>query len=93
MAESGVHVKQTNDERKYLDVERYIIPFSLKEAITTIDICKPIEQEPRTSTHLDLTSHLQWNPEEINQEEISSKDYETLLHASKTSTETKYYLI
>ena len=30
-------------------------------------------------TYLNLTSELLWNPEEINQEEISSKDYETLV--------------
>ena len=79
MVENGGHVQQTNDGQKYLDVGGYIIPFTIKEDIMTIKIRKSTWQELSTITYLNLTSELLWNLEEINQEEISSKDYETLV--------------
>ena len=53
MAENGVHVQQKNDGQKCLYVDRYIIPFTLKEPMMTINIHNPIEPELRTSTYLD----------------------------------------
>ena len=38
MVENGVHVQQINDERKYLDLDVYIIPFTLKEDMMNINI-------------------------------------------------------
>ena len=43
MVENGVHVQQTNDGRKYLDVDVYIIPFTCKGDMMTINIRKPTE--------------------------------------------------
>ena len=62
-----------------MDVDGYIIPFNIKSDMMTIKICKQTYKEPRKSTYLDLTSDLPCNPEEINQEEISSKIYEMLV--------------
>jgi len=45
----------------------------------TFRIRRPTEHELRTCVHVHLTSDLPWNPEEINDKEITSAGYDALI--------------
>ena len=50
MEANGIILQITNDGRKYINVDVYIAPFTVKEAMKNIQIRKPTNQKLRTCT-------------------------------------------
>jgi len=64
----------------YIEGDGYITPLTIKEAIQTFQIRRQTEHELRTCVvNVHLTSHLPWNPEEINDQDITSIEYDALI--------------
>ena len=79
MEANGVIVYTDESGRKFIEADGYIIPLTVKEAMQTFQIRRPTEHELRTCVHVHLTSDLPWNPEEINDKEITSAKYDALI--------------
>jgi len=79
MEADGVIVYTDESGRKFIEADGYIIPLSVKEVMQTFRIRRPSEHELRTCVHVHLTSDLPWNPEEINDKEITSAEYDALI--------------
>ena len=59
----------------YIEGCVYIIPLTIKEAVQTFQIRRPMEHKLRTCVvYVHLTSDLLWNPEEINDQDITSTE-------------------
>ena len=79
MEANGVIVCTNESGRKFIESDDYIIPLSVKEEMQTFRIRRPTEHEIRTCVHVNLTSDLPWNPEEINDKDITSTEYDALI--------------
>jgi len=79
MEANGIIVRTDESGRKYIEADNYIIPLTVKEAMQTFHIRRPTDHELRTCVHVHLTSDLPWNPEEINDKEITSDEYDALI--------------
>ncbi len=90
---NGVCVEKTKDGRRYIEADGYVIPIVVHEAMLTVPIRKPTEQELRTCTFVDLTSDLPWNPEEIHDKhQQDATVYERLVEAAEDAAERRLYL-
>ena len=70
---------KTEDEQKYIEAGRFIIPLTIKEAMQTMNIRQPTEKELFTCDKVYLNSDLPCNPESVNQQEPTHDEYNALV--------------
>ena len=79
MEQNGIVIQRASDGRCYIEIDGYVIPFTVKEGMQTLLTRHPTEQELRTLETVDLTNDLIWSPEAINEKDVTSEEYNLLL--------------
>mmetsp|Transcript_29727 Transcript_29727/g.49061 ORF Transcript_29727/g.49061 Transcript_29727/m.49061 type:complete len:354 (-) Transcript_29727:221-1282(-) len=90
MEANGVILRKTIDGKRYLQVDGYVIPVTTREAMLTIPIHKPSEEELRTCPVVDLTENRPWNPETYSESQVSSEEYSAMMSEVDTTTRRRH---